>query len=221
MPKPSKPQLSHFTASGHATMVDVSAKPSTRRTATASAFVELSETVLAALPANPKGSPLEVARFAGIQAAKRTADLIPMCHPLPLTHIDVQAEARPRRRPHHRNRSHHRPHRRRDGSPDSRLRRRPYRLRHDQSPRQIHRHPHPPARIKNPAARAAISSDSSDRGTSSERTSATAPKCTTILLPPEGAPMPRPTILSACLTLAALVRNRSQRPVRLRPSNHA
>jgi cyclic pyranopterin phosphate synthase len=48
--------------------------------------------VLAALPANPKGNPLEVARFAGIQAGKRTADLIPMCHPLPLTHLDVEAE---------------------------------------------------------------------------------------------------------------------------------
>ena len=85
-------QLSHFDSSGRAAMVDVSAKQSTRRTATASAFVELSEAVLAALPANPKGNPLEVARFAGIQAAKRTSDLIPMCHPLPLTHIDVRAE---------------------------------------------------------------------------------------------------------------------------------
>jgi cyclic pyranopterin phosphate synthase len=85
-------ELSHFDASGQASMVDVSAKPATRRTATASAFVELSAAVLAALPANPKGNPLEVARFAGIQAAKRTADLIPMCHPLPLTHLDVQAE---------------------------------------------------------------------------------------------------------------------------------
>jgi cyclic pyranopterin phosphate synthase len=73
-------------------MVDVSAKQASRRTATASAFVELSAAVLAALPANPKGNPLEVARFAGIQAAKRTADLIPMCHPLSLTHVDVQAE---------------------------------------------------------------------------------------------------------------------------------
>ena len=73
-------------------MVDVSAKQPTRRTATASAFVELSGAVLAALPANPKGNPLEVARFAGIQAAKRTSELIPMCHPLPLTHIDVQSE---------------------------------------------------------------------------------------------------------------------------------
>jgi cyclic pyranopterin monophosphate synthase len=89
MPKPS--QLSHFDSSGHARMVDVGAKQPTRRTATASAFVELSRAVLAALPSNPKGNPLEVARFAGIQAAKRTADLIPMCHPLALTHIDVQA----------------------------------------------------------------------------------------------------------------------------------
>jgi len=91
MPKPSNPKLSHFTETGQAAMVDVSAKPPTRRTATASAFVELSSKVLAALPANPKGNPLEVARFAGIQAGKRTADLIPMCHPLPLSHLDVQA----------------------------------------------------------------------------------------------------------------------------------
>jgi len=92
MPKPSRSKLSHFAASGQAAMVDVSAKHPTRRTATASAFVELSEAVLAALPDNPKGNPLEVARFAGIQAAKRTSELIPMCHPLPLTHIDVQTE---------------------------------------------------------------------------------------------------------------------------------
>jgi len=92
MPEPSEPQLSHFDSSGQAVMVDVGAKQPSRRTATASAFVELSAAVLAALPANPKGNPLEVARFAGIQAAKRTADLIPMCHPLALTHLDVQAE---------------------------------------------------------------------------------------------------------------------------------
>ena len=92
---PKHAQLSHFTASGQAIMVDVSAKPSTHRTATASAFVELSAAVLAALPANPKGNPLEVARIAGIQAAKRTADLIPLCHPLPLSHIDLQAEIVP------------------------------------------------------------------------------------------------------------------------------
>ena len=71
-------------------MVDVSAKQSTRRTAAASAFIELSDAVLASLAQNPKGNPLEVARFAGIQAAKRTSELIPMCHPLPLTHIDVE-----------------------------------------------------------------------------------------------------------------------------------
>ena len=84
-------RLSHFDASGQASMVDVGSKRPTRRTATASAFVELSAAVLAALPSNPKGNPLEIARFAGIQAAKRTADLIPMCHPLALTHVDVQA----------------------------------------------------------------------------------------------------------------------------------
>ncbi|HTZ58063.1 MAG TPA: cyclic pyranopterin monophosphate synthase MoaC [Acidobacteriaceae bacterium] len=84
-------KLSHYDAEGDARMVDVSAKPATRREAEASAFVVLSETVLAALPQNPKGNPLEIARFAGIQAAKRTADLIPMCHPLPLTYVDVSA----------------------------------------------------------------------------------------------------------------------------------
>jgi cyclic pyranopterin phosphate synthase len=84
-------KLSHYDAEGSAHMVDVSGKASTRREAEASAFVVLSDAVLAALPQNPKGNPLEVARFAGIQAAKRTADLIPMCHPLPLSFIDVSA----------------------------------------------------------------------------------------------------------------------------------
>jgi cyclic pyranopterin monophosphate synthase len=84
-------KLSHYDAEGSAHMVDVSAKAATRREAEASAFVVLSDAGLAALPQNPKGNPLEVARFAGIQAAKRTADLIPMCHPLPLTFIDVSA----------------------------------------------------------------------------------------------------------------------------------
>ena len=82
-------KLSHYDDQGQAHMVDVSAKPPTRREAQAAAFVALSDAVLAALPQNPKGNPLEVARFAGIQAAKRTADLIPMCHPLPLSFIDV------------------------------------------------------------------------------------------------------------------------------------
>ena len=85
-------KLSHYDEAGKASMVDVSAKQDSRRTATASAFVELSAAVLTALPSNAKGNPLEVARIAGIQAAKRTSELIPMCHPLPLTHVDVQAE---------------------------------------------------------------------------------------------------------------------------------
>ena len=84
------PKLSHYDNEGQARMVDVTEKPSTRREAHAYAFVALSYEVLKALPRNPKGNPLEVARIAGIQAAKRTADLIPMCHPLALTFVDVQ-----------------------------------------------------------------------------------------------------------------------------------
>lgn len=86
MPK----KLSHYDGWGRASMVDVSSKSATRREAEASAFVVLKPAVLKALPKNPKGDPLEVARLAGIMAAKRTADLIPMCHPLPLTHVDVK-----------------------------------------------------------------------------------------------------------------------------------
>ncbi len=82
-------RLSHYAPSGQAKMVDVSAKSPTRREAEASAFVAMKPEVLAALPKNPKGDPLEVARLAGIMAAKRTADLIPLCHPLPLTLVDV------------------------------------------------------------------------------------------------------------------------------------
>jgi cyclic pyranopterin phosphate synthase len=84
-------KLSHYDEAGRAHMVDVSAKAATRREAVAAAFVELSDAVLAALPENPKGNPLEVARFAGIQAAKRTSELIPMCHPLALSFVDVEA----------------------------------------------------------------------------------------------------------------------------------
>lgn len=83
-------KLSHFDDAGQARMVDVSAKTETRRTAKARAFVRMSRATLKALPDNPKGNPLEVARVAGIQAAKKTADLIPMCHPLMLTHSDVK-----------------------------------------------------------------------------------------------------------------------------------
>jgi cyclic pyranopterin phosphate synthase len=83
-------KLSHYDGAGRATMVDVSAKFPTRREAEASAFVAMQPKVLKALPKNPKGDALEVARLAGIMAAKRTAELIPMCHPLPLSHVDVR-----------------------------------------------------------------------------------------------------------------------------------
>ena len=84
--------LSHYDASGEARMVDVSEKPSTKRTAQAHAFVRIRPSVLRKLPDNPKGNPLEVARFAGISAAKKTSDLIPMCHPLMLSHIQVDTK---------------------------------------------------------------------------------------------------------------------------------
>lgn len=89
-----KKKLSHYDQAGRARMVDVSAKPPTLRVAKAHAFVRMKPAVvkrLRTLPA-PKGDPLEVARLAGIAAAKRTAELIPLCHPLPLSHIDVAAE---------------------------------------------------------------------------------------------------------------------------------
>src|ERR1700733_9468270 len=82
-------KLSHYDRTGRARMVDVSGKPATRREAEASAFVAIKPKVLAALPQNPKGDPLEVARIAGIMAAKRTSELIPLCHPLPLAVVDV------------------------------------------------------------------------------------------------------------------------------------
>src|SRR6202140_5723144 len=82
-------KLSHYDATGRARMVDVSGKAPTRREAEASAFVQMPPPGLKALPKNPKGDPLEVARLAGIMAAKRTSELIPMCHPLPLSHVDV------------------------------------------------------------------------------------------------------------------------------------
>jgi cyclic pyranopterin monophosphate synthase len=92
LPDASTPTLSHYDDTGQACMVDVSAKTATRREATAAAFVELSDAVLEALPQNPKGNPLEVARFAGIQAAKQTSNLIPMCHPLALSFVDVRVQ---------------------------------------------------------------------------------------------------------------------------------
>lgn len=85
-----KRELSHYDQSGRARMVDVSAKTASVRQAEASAFVLMSAAVLDSLSRNPKGDPLETARLAGIMAAKKTAELIPLCHPLPLSHIDVE-----------------------------------------------------------------------------------------------------------------------------------
>jgi cyclic pyranopterin phosphate synthase len=82
--------LSHFDEAGEPRMVDVSGKGATARVARAHAFVAMPPEVLAALPSNKKGNPLEVARIAGIQGAKRTSDLIPLCHPLPLSYVDVR-----------------------------------------------------------------------------------------------------------------------------------
>src|SRR5437016_11269909 len=85
------PKLSHYDKRGKARMVDVTAKSISHRTAVAHAFVKMSPRVLDAIRKlkNPKGDPFEVARIAGIAAAKRTSEWIPLCHPLPLTHIDV------------------------------------------------------------------------------------------------------------------------------------
>jgi cyclic pyranopterin phosphate synthase len=86
--------LTHLDEEGRATMVDVGGKPVTTRTATASGFVRMSPATVEAirLQQTPKGNALEVARIAGVMAAKRTAELIPLCHPLPITHADVQME---------------------------------------------------------------------------------------------------------------------------------
>jgi len=87
------PKLSHYGNRGQVQMVDVSSKAVTTRTAVAQGFVKMTPKVAAAVRRlkNPKGNPLEVARIAGISAAKRTSEWIPLCHPLPLTHIDVTA----------------------------------------------------------------------------------------------------------------------------------
>jgi cyclic pyranopterin phosphate synthase len=85
-------KLRHYDRGGRIRMVDVSAKPDTVRQAVASVLVKMTPRALRALKRNPKGDPLEVARVAGITAAKRTAELIPLCHPLLLSHIDVRAD---------------------------------------------------------------------------------------------------------------------------------
>jgi cyclic pyranopterin phosphate synthase len=90
------PNLTHYSNQGAVKMVDVTAKPATDRTAVAHAFVRIAPAALRAIRSlrGPKGSPLEVARIAGIVAAKRASDLIPLCHPLPITHADVQTRLR-------------------------------------------------------------------------------------------------------------------------------
>lgn len=84
-------ELSHVTADGSASMVDVSAKPPISRVATAKGFISMAAETLALVRDNDikKGDVLTVAKIAGITAAKKTSDLIPLCHPLPLTHIEV------------------------------------------------------------------------------------------------------------------------------------
>jgi len=91
-----QPRLSHLDAEGRLRMVDVSSKRSTLRTAVASASLVMARETVAAISAGqvPKGDVLSCARVAGIQAAKRTDELVPLCHPLALTWIDVQLEAR-------------------------------------------------------------------------------------------------------------------------------
>ena len=83
-------KLSHFDDAGSPRMVDVSDKKETKRTARAHAFVRIKADVLGKLPDNPKGNPLEIARIAGIMAAKKTSELIPLCHPLMLSHANVE-----------------------------------------------------------------------------------------------------------------------------------
>ena len=85
-------KLTHYDKAGRVRMVDVSAKPDTARWAVASVLVKMSAAARHAARHNPKGDPLEIARVAGIAAAKRTAELIPLCHPLLLSHIDVTAD---------------------------------------------------------------------------------------------------------------------------------
>jgi len=87
-------KLSHYDKKGRVRMVDVTSKPATRRTAVARAFVRMQRATVASVRRlkSPKGDPLEIARIAGITAAKRTAEMIPLCHPLALTHVDVSAK---------------------------------------------------------------------------------------------------------------------------------
>jgi len=89
-----KKQLSHYNAAGEVSMVDVSAKEATKRTAVAKAHIVMTPAVIKALPNNKKGDPLQVARIAGISAAKKTSELIPLCHQIPLSHVGVEFEVK-------------------------------------------------------------------------------------------------------------------------------
>jgi len=98
MSRTRKPALSHVDASGRIRMVDVGAKPETERTAVAEGFIRMSADALRAVRSRriKKGDPLQTARLAGIMAAKRTAEIIPLCHQLALSHVDVELVPRPR-----------------------------------------------------------------------------------------------------------------------------
>lgn len=98
MSRTRKPALSHVDASGRIHMVDVGAKPETERTAVAEGFIRMSADALRAVRSRriKKGDPLQTARLAGIMAAKRTAEIIPLCHTLALSHVDVELAPRPR-----------------------------------------------------------------------------------------------------------------------------
>ena len=114
-------KLTHFDAEGNAVMVDVSGKPVTSREATAHGIITMNEDAFAAVQNGTvkKGDVLGVARVAGIMATKRTSELIPLCHPLPLTKVQIEFELLPERRaggPLHR--QDQRRHRRGDGGPD-------------------------------------------------------------------------------------------------------
>ena len=94
---PARKSLSHVDPRGRVRMVDVGDKPETDREAVASAEIRVSKAALSAVRrgAVKKGDPLQIARIAGIMAAKRTSDMIPLCHPLALSHVDVDIKPRP------------------------------------------------------------------------------------------------------------------------------
>ena len=135
-------KLTHLNDKGEARMVDVSDKAATQRTARAEGFVAMAPATLELVEKGEakKGDVLATARIAGIMAAKRTHELIPLCHPLALSKVTVDLEtvARSRRHPRHGRGEGHGPDRRGDGGADGRLRRLPHHLRHAESGRQSH-----------------------------------------------------------------------------------